>query len=131
MNPSIIKNPTVEISTDLLDQLQAFTAEESQVVVHCIYSSDKPWMHIRIQPTTFLYDIGSSHRSDLVHFENIVLAPNWQRLPQTGEAFFSLIFSGLPKGCTAFDLVELNEPSPFQATGIGRNSDDVYYISLR
>lgn len=132
MSPSIISNPTVDISTDLLDQLETFTAEESQVIVHCIYNSaNRPWMRIRIQPTTYLYAMGSSHRSELVHFENIVMAPDWQHVPQSGEAFFSLIFSGLPKDCTVFDLIELNEACPFRALGIARNSDDIYFISLR
>jgi len=132
MTPSIIKNPTVEISTSLLDQLETYTAEESQVIVHCIYnSSNRPWMRIRVQPTTYLYDKDSSHRSELVHVENIVMAPDWQYVPQSGEAFFSLIFSGLPKSCNVFDLVELNEACPFSAIGVSRNNDDVYFISLR
>ncbi len=132
MNPSIISNPTIEISQTLLDQLETFTAEESQVIVHCIYNSgNRPWMRIRIQPTTFLFAKDSDHRSELVHVENIVKAPDWQHVPQTGEAFFSLIFSGLPKSCTAFDLIELNEACPFRALGVSRNNDDVYFISLR
>jgi len=130
--PSIISNPTVEISKSLLDQLQTYTSEESQVIVHCVYNSgNRPWMRIRIQPTTYLYDNGSAHRSELVHIENIVMAPDWQFVPQSGEAFFSLIFSGLPKSCDTFDLVELNEARPFSARGIHRNNDDVYFILMR
>ncbi|MFT4663869.1 MAG: hypothetical protein ACI8YQ_002377 [Polaribacter sp.] len=132
MNPTIISKPTIEISKSLLEQLETFTAEESQVIVHCIYNSGNlPWMRIRIQPATFLYDKNSDHRSELAHVENIVMAPNWQHVPETGEAFFSLIFSGLPKGCTVFDLIELNEACPFRALGVSRNNEDVYFISLR
>ena len=132
MNNPIITKPKIEISKDLLDKLQAFTCEESQVVVHCIYNSGgRPWMRVRIQPTTYLYDQNSSHRSEMVHIENIVLAPNWQQVSANGEAYFSLIFSGLPNDCTVFDLIELNEGSPFRATGMSRNEDVVYFISLR
>jgi hypothetical protein len=59
------------------------------------------------------------------------MAPDWQYVPSSGEAYFSLIFGGLPKDCTVFDLVELNEASPFQAYGISRNEQDVYFIDLR
>jgi hypothetical protein len=131
MNPTIITKPAVVISTELLQQLNTFTAEEGQVVVHCLYNSDRrPWMRIRIQPTTYLYAKGSAHRSDLLHVENIVMAPDWQFVPASGEAYFSLIFGGLPKDCTVFDLVELNEDSPFRAYGIPRNEQDVYFIDL-
>ena len=132
MDTPIITPPKIEISADILNALQEFTCEESQVVIHCIYNScSRPGMRIRVQPSTYLYDENSSHRSELVHVENIVLAPKWQNVSESGEAYFSLVFSGLPKSCTVFDLIEVNEACPFRATGIARNEEDVYFICLR
>ena len=130
MNNDIIAHPHTTISPDLLRAIQAMICEESQVIVHCLYISNKP-MRIRIQPTTFLYDATSAHKSELVHVENIIMAPRWQEVPATGEAYFSLVFSGLPESCTAFDLIELFEPSPFKAFNIPRNDQDVYFLKLR
>jgi len=130
--PTIITQPKVEIDQDILRKFQEQIQEAGQVVIHCVSTDSLGWgMHIRIWPTTFLLDQGSSHRSEMVHVENIVLAPNWQYLAPAEKLHYSLIFSGLPKSCTTFDLIEFGEgKNCFSALDIARNKSDVYYVRL-
>lgn len=127
---TIIKDPKVDISTDLLEELQSKIHEQGQVVVHCLQESDYP-SFIRIWPSTYLYDHHSDHRSELVHAEKITYFPNWQVVDE-GENYFTLIFSGLPKSCIVFDLIEhcSNEGGAFKALNIPRNDSDVYYVRV-
>ncbi len=128
--PSIIHRPKVEIAPELLALTQTMTMAESQVIVHCIISA--PWyseLGIRIWPSTFLYDIESPHKSELVHYENITPYPEWKYVPAGSSSFFTLFFSGLPKDCHTFDLIEeIPEAYGFQIIGIERNETDVYYV---
>jgi len=132
MQPSIIKNPSVAIDPDLLNQLHSLTQEEGQVIIHCctkasIYSD----LQARVQKTTFLFDLDSDHQSDLIYADNISIAPEWSLIPKGKQRAYSLIFSGLPKSCSSFDLLELNEPCrAFFANGIQRNKKDVYFLQL-
>ena len=130
--PTIITQPKVEIDRDILRKFREQIQEAGQVVIHCISTDTFGWgMHIRIWPTTFLLDQGSSHRSEMVHVENIVLAPNWQYLTPKEKLHYSLIFNGLPKACTMFDLIEFGEgQNCFSALNIARNESDVYYVKL-
>ena len=133
MSTSIITKPKVQISPGLLDQIKSQTEEAGQVVLHFIIRNGGLWpMGIRIWPTSFLYDQGSEHVSDLVHVENITMAPNWQEVPPLTETFFTLIFSGLPKSCTSFDFEEQcnSEGGQFFCKGIERNEMDVYYLEI-
>ena len=89
-------------------------------------------MLIRIWRTTFLIDAASSARSQLVHAENITLAPMWTLIPGNQEYTFLLIFSGLPKSCRQFDLVEeIAQPGGFHIKNIQRNETDVYHVDLK
>ncbi len=87
--------------------------------------------YIRIWPSTYLYDHTSDHKSDLVHAEKISYYPEWT-MTDSGEAYFSLVFSGLPKSCTVFDLIEhcTNEGGAFKVLNIPRNESDVYYVQF-
>lgn len=127
---TIIKDPKIDISADLLEELQSKVHEQGQVVVHCLQESDFP-SFIRIWPSTYLYDHHSDHRSELVHAEKITYFPNWQVVDE-GENYFTLIFSGLPKSCKLFDLIEhcSNEGGAFKALNISRNNSDVYYVRV-
>lgn len=129
---SIITKPSVEIKKELLEELQTLVQEESQVIIHCIFDgTNTSDCLIRIWPTTFLYDTGSSHRSELVHAEHITLYPTWTLVPDGATMHFSLIFTGLPKSCSAFDFIEeIPEDGGFRAFGINRNASDVYYIKV-
>jgi len=128
----IITKPEVEIASELLVDLQALIQEEGQVVVHCLSSAAADYdYYIRVWPTTYLLDQDSPHRSDLVHVEKVTMAPIWQLVPAGTVANYSLIFSGLPKSCTVFDLEEIIPlPGRFSAKSIVRNDTDVYYIRL-
>ena len=104
-------------------------ATEGQVTVHCRYLAQFSGDRIRIWPSTYLKY--KTHKSNLVHVENISIYPQWT-LVQAGKSFrFSLIFSALPKGCSSFDLVEeIPEPGGFLYKNIKRNNADVYQIEI-
>jgi len=76
MQPRVIKKYNPLITPDLLEELQSVTQEEGQVIVHCITEASPfiDW-RARIQKTTFLFDLDSDHHSDLLHVENISIAP--------------------------------------------------------
>jgi len=115
-----------------MNELKTFTQTEGQVIVHCLlYSTVKTGTLVRIWPSTYLFDKHSEHKSSLVTAENITYYPVWQQVPPGKIAHFTLIFSGLPKSCSIFDLVEvIPQANGFMATGIRRNETDVYYIKL-
>lgn len=111
----------------LLNQVR----EESQVIVHCSYTAKMFYVSIRIWKSIFLYANGSSHRSRLVHQENITLYPIWTPVAIGQTIIFTLIFIGLPKHCKQFDLIErIPEPGGFEFRYIERNNSDVYLIDL-
>ena len=89
-------------------------------------------MLIRIWKTTYLVDSVSGTRSNLVHAENISMAPVWTQIPDGGKYNFLLIFSGLPRSCQKFDLIEeISQPGGFFIQDISRNETDVYHIDLK
>ena len=114
-------------------QLQTATAveEESQVIVFCHYRATGPDQLIRIWSTTVLSDRSSSHESNLLFTDNVAVAPQWMHVPNGSTARFTLIFSGLPRSCTSFDLIErIPEPGGFEVRNIGRNKTDVYEVEF-
>ena len=130
MPPSIITKPKVEVSPELLSQINETFSQEGQVIVHCLVSAS-PFteMGIRIWPTTYLYDLQSKHRSELVHFENITSYPTWKLIPPGKSSFFTLIFSKLPKSCLRFDLIEeIPQSGGFEVRNRSRNGTDVYFV---
>lgn len=132
MSNIIVTKPKVDIDSNLLAEIEKQTHEMGQVVIHCIYENDTQEASlIRIWPSTYLYDKHSSHISDLVLAERISYYPIWTRV-RSGQSFFSLVFSGLPKSCSSFDLIEdcKGGPHPFKVMDISRNQSDVYYVKL-
>lgn len=129
---NIITRPKIYIEPSVIEKLKTVTREESQVVIHCLFDAEKQSdCLIRIWPTTFLYDTGSAHRSELVHVDNISMYPIWTEVPNSGTVSFSLIFTGLPKDCSTFDLFEeIPQSGGFKATGIKRNDSDIYFIKV-
>ena len=124
-----ISKPAVE--SEVLGRVETSTQEDSYVYVHCYFQNKWDNMLIRIWKTTFLIDRVSGTRSGLVHAENISIAPVWTHIPNNQEYSFLLIFSGLPKACKQFDLVEeISEPGGFFVGNISRNQTDVYHISI-
>lgn len=116
---------------DVVTDVEVSTTEDSYVYVHCYFRNRWQNMLIRIWKTTFLIDSNSGARSPLVHAENISLAPTWTQVPDGTEYDFLLIFSGLPRSCRKFDLLEqISEPGGFHVPDIARNETDVYHINL-
>jgi hypothetical protein len=107
------------------------TEEESQVIVHCSYTSAGSGDLIRIWPTTFLIPQNSSFKSQLIHAENITLFPFWTEIPLGKTHTFTLVFQGLPRDCILFDMVEeIGQPGAFVVKNIRRNKTDVYHVEI-
>ena len=125
------KDTTIEItflkSKTPLEKIK----EESQVTIHITYTGSMWGNKIRIWKSTFLHAKGSSHRSSLVHVENISVHPTWTHVSAGETINFTLIFSGLPKDCEYFDLIEdIPEPGGFIINDIKRNNSDVYHFTM-
>lgn len=104
---------------------------EAQVIVHCTVHGMPFLARVRVWPSTFLVCQSTGHSSKLQHAENIVFVPQWQAIPKSGKVNFTLIFSGLPKGCTHFNFAEvIPEAGGWLVKNIKRNAQDVYRIVL-
>ena len=67
-------------------------------------------------------------RAKLITAFNISLAPTWTVNDGKG---FTLVFEGLSKGCSKFDLKEIiPQEGGFEVFGILRNNMDVYQVSF-
>ncbi|AYO57406.1 hypothetical protein CO230_04265 [Chryseobacterium sp. 6424] len=121
-----------EIATEILEDIKTSIDNEKQVIVHCCFSATAFGdFLIRIWPSTFLIDATTGHRSALIHHENISLFPYWSVVPPMKDYWFTLIFAGLPKDCTSFDLKEIiPQEGGFEIEGIKRNKTDVYKVKL-
>jgi hypothetical protein len=123
--PANLTDP--ELLVDMLQQ----TEESGQVTVHVIYPPADEDILLRIWRSTYLISRTSSHKSRLLHAENISVAPVWTPV-KAGIFFnFTLIFEAMPKDVFIFDLAELIPQSGgFFYPSIIRNSEDVYRIRL-
>jgi|JI10StandDraft_1071094.scaffolds.fasta_scaffold1731991_1 hypothetical protein len=120
-----------EIGTEVLTSIDPNSLTDSYVYVHCHYQNEFDEMFIRVWRTTFLIDRTSDSRAQLVHAENISYAPQWTFIPGKQLYTFLLIFSALPKNCKTFDLVEdIPQAGGFHVSGIGRNEQDVYHVTI-
>ncbi len=127
-NPS---SPAGVIKTRSSLKAKTLPEQEHQVIIHCVHTAGSEGMYIRIWPTTFLIANDVQHRSELVLAENIPMAPEWMSVPPGSTIQFSLIFTGLPKSCLFFDLVEeIPEPGAFRFPNIQRNKSDVYTVQF-
>lgn len=121
-----------QVETEVLTSIDPQTLDDSYVYVHCHYKNEYDEMLIRVWRTTFLVDRVSGARSELVHAENISFAPQWTLMPGRKTFSFLLIFSGLPRDCRAFDLVEeIPQAGGFFVPGITRNEQDVYRVDIK
>lgn len=124
--------PKPVLDPDFLEKTEAYPHLEQQVVVHCRFRHSVFYFpQVRIWPSTFLIPKDSSSTSRLLQTFNISFYPEWTEIKPHKIHEFTLIFEGLPKDCTAFDLVEeIPEPGGFYVVGIARNPSDVYHIEL-
>ena len=101
-------------------------SEERQTIIHCIYN---PEMAVRIWPSTFLIEKESGKKVKLITAFNISFAPEWTFATNGNK--FTLIFGGLSKSCTQFDLMEIIPlPDPFIIRNIHRTKSDVYTVHI-
>jgi hypothetical protein len=129
--PVIIEKPKVSIAPALLKELQTFTSDQGQVIIHGVCRTGSEGTFIRIWPTTFLFDHHSSHVSELVHFERISGFPVWTEIKAHSTLGFTLVFTGLPSTCKVFDLQEvIPQSNGFYVPAIVRNDQDVYYLDF-
>ncbi len=104
-------------------EVKTLESEERQTIVHCKIQDDYAY---RIWPSTFLIEHGTGRKAKLLTAFNISFAPEWTFNDGKG---FTLIFEGLSKTCTLFDLVEIiPQEGGFEAKGILRNDMDVYHV---
>ncbi|MGZ3902379.1 MAG: hypothetical protein ACXVC6_01700 [Bacteroidia bacterium] len=100
--------------------------KERQTIVHCKYN---PLAAVRVWPTTFLVEKESGRRAKLITAFNITFAPEWTFGNKNSQ--FTLVFEGLSKDCSMFDLVEdIPLPDPFVIKNIRRNKTDVYTVNI-
>lgn len=105
-------------------EVKTLQSEERQTIVHCSVNNEA--YAIRIWPSTFLIEHGSGKKAKLITAFNISFAPEWTFNDGRG---FTLIFEGLSKSCTSFDLKEIiPQEGGFEVLGIQRNKMDVYQV---
>lgn len=111
------------VETEELTEVKVLESEERQTILHCSCGEDYAY---RIWPSTFLIEHGSNKRAKLITAFNISFAPQWTLNDGKG---FTLIFEGLSKTCTSFDLKEIiPQEGGFEVLNIHRNSSDVYQV---
>jgi hypothetical protein len=120
INPEILTKEETEIQTETM------VAEENQTIVHCICGVDAAY---RIWPTTYLIEHGTGGRAKLVTAFNVSFYPHWT-LKNAGQKF-TLIFEGLSRNCSMFDLKEeIPQEGGFFVREILRNGSDVYTVNI-
>lgn len=101
-------------------------SKERQTIVHCTYD---PGSAVRVWPSTYLIEKETGRRVKLITAFNITFAPEWTFGADNSR--FTLVFGGLSKKCSMFDLVEdIPLPDPFVVKNIPRNKTDVYEVSI-
>jgi hypothetical protein len=128
----VITPTIVNLDPGLLEQAKTYPNLEQQVIVHCEFNPGYfLGPRLRIWPTTYLIPKGGTTKSKLLQAEHISFYPEWTLIERFTLHRFSLIFEGLPKDCTTFDLVEeIPEPGGFVLHDITRLPSDIYTISL-
>ena len=111
--------------TEEITEVKTLQCEERQTIVHCSVGSDYAF---RVWPSTYLIERGTGKRAVLITAFNITFAPQWTLNDGKG---FTLIFEGLNKDCTVFDLKEIiPQEGGFEIAGIKRNNSDVYHVKF-
>ena len=128
MTNTITSRPKIKIDEEILTYLQ--TEEQRTTIVHCRIYSPFPTL-ARIWNTTCLLE-DNGNKVPLIKAFNISMAPDWTWfLPESNFFSFTLLFEGLSKECSLFQVVEeINEPGGFFSDRIQRNKTDVYQVEL-
>src|ERR1700752_4476577 len=108
--------PDVEELTETKKKSKTKTqpTTERPTIVHCTYNPDAA---VRIWPTTYLIEKERGRKAKLITMFNISFAPEWTYGKVNPK--FTLVFEGLSKECTMFDLEEqIPLPDPFVVRNI-------------
>lgn len=117
-----------EIDEQLQFEVKESVDNESQVIVHCTAPAMGFSYPVRIWKTIYLVPRGGGRKCKLIHVENVTIYPQWTTVPPNGLTF-SMIFQGLPRDCTVFDIEEqIPEPGGLIVRGIHRNVTDIYHV---
>lgn len=112
--------PEISFKVELLPKAEQAT------IVHCKMLEETG---IRIWKSTYLIQ-QDGKRKQLLYAFNIPEYPSMYKWVREGY-FFTLVFEGLDKACTIFDLLEeIPEPGGFHVSNIKRNTTDVYCINI-
>ncbi len=131
IEPEKVKTRKNLVNPEALVALLQQTEVQGQVIVHVFCLPQPEEYAIRVWRTTYLVSRTSSHKSRLLHAENISLAPSWTEVKANNPYSFTLIFEALPKDTLLFDLVEIiHQPGGFYYPNLLRNERDVYDIRL-
>ena len=124
--------PAVAIEEAFKEKIKEAIQVENQVIVHCRFFAELFYYpKIRIWPTTYLIPKGSEEKSKLLNAINISFYPEWKKINPGKWHEFTLVFEGLPKDCSSFDLIEkISAPGAFVFFNIKRNESDIYRIEL-
>lgn len=115
-----------ELEEETAIEIQSQVEEKGQTIVHCICGQDAAY---RIWQSTYLIEYASNRKAKLLMAFNISYFPYWT-LKTKGQKF-TLIFEGLSKSCTVFDLKEIiPEDGGFEVKHIIRNKTDVYTVEI-
>ena len=115
----------MKTETEVQEKIETLTDAERQTIVHCTCGDIYAY---RIWPSTFLIERGTGKRAKLITAFNISFAPQWTHNDGKG---FTLIFEGLSRECSVFDLQEIiPQAGGFEVNGIVRNNSDVYQVSF-
>ena len=121
--------PKVTLDPYLKDAIQTLMEEEAQVIIH-LHLHFPYVSKIRIWKSTFLKPHNNRKKIKLVHAINVSFYPIWTRC-KIGETVCTLIFKGLPKDCTVFDMIEeIPELGGFYIPNIQRNNSGVYHLQI-
>lgn len=128
-HPLKTSRPSTKVATQWIDQIKHQLQHQHMVLVHLKIHGP---MQYRVWPTTYLFDQNSTHRSQLLHLENVSMYPDWAWVPDEKCRSGLLVFEGLPKSCLAFDFREIiPEPGAFEQVGILRDPSDIYTIEIK
>ena len=123
--------PNINEETAVKSDVKFDVQEESQVIVHCHYQGPDELTMIRVWKTIILAPHNSEVKCALLHSEGIVMYPGWMGVEPNQRISFSLIFSGLPRNCVTFDLLEIiPEAGGFEVRNIPRNKTDIYQVDF-
>jgi len=115
------------IETVTKTEVKTLESEERQTIVHCSITGEGSEAY-RIWPSTYLIEHDTYRKAKLITAFNISFAPQWTLNDGKG---FTLVFEGLSKNCSFFDLKEvIPEDGGFEVLGIRRNNMDVYQVDF-